>query len=117
MSSAALIDEMQGWADKLVREAQTRPSPAGYLKAMHRVAKRERISYATLKGLKYKPPKRFDPLDVVRLCEAYRAYVERQAKHFDAELERTSEIAGSNSLLVRTAAAIAGASVREKEAE
>jgi hypothetical protein len=117
MSSAALVDEMQGWADRLVREAQTLPTPAGYLKAMGRVAKRERISYATLKALKYKPPKRFDPLDVVRLIEAYRAYVERQAKHFDAELERTTEIAGSDSLLVRAAVLVAGPSDRAKKAE
>src|SRR6185312_2786675 len=76
--------------------------------AMRRLEARYGIPFSTLWGLRYRAPKGLLMGTFARIAAAYHAECERQMRLLQDEMEETKEIAGTDSRLVRAAAAVAG---------
>lgn len=110
MSNAALVDEMAKWSDAVIREEVR--GPGDYINAMRRVSKRSGVAYSILFDLKYRKPKKPDPISFARLYEAYVSLRQSQLRQFQDELEQTTKDTGSHSALVRAAVALVGAAAK-----
>lgn len=103
------VKQAQDWANELIR-AEAR-GPCDFGGAMRRVARKIGISYSTLRGLRYRPPKDVGVSLYLTLHEAYRAECERQARLFDHEIKIAAAKAGADAPLVRAAAFVAAADI------
>jgi hypothetical protein len=109
------VKQAREWADELIRAEARGPSDFG--EAMRRVARKIGVSYSTLRGLRYRPPKDVGVSLYLTLHAAYRAECERQARLFDHEIKITAAKAGADAPLVRAAAFVAGADLGGLAAE
>jgi hypothetical protein len=105
----AAVKQAQDWANELIR-AEARGA-CDFGDAMRRVARKIGVSYSTLRGLRYRPPKDVGVSLYLTLQAAYRAECERQAKKIENEIAIAAAKMGSASALVRAAAALAGAEI------
>jgi hypothetical protein len=103
------VKQAQDWANELIR-AEARGA-CDFGDAMRRVARKIGVSYSTLRGLRYRPPKDVGVSLYLTLHAAYRAECDRQARKLENEIAIAAAKVGSSSSLVRAAAALAGAEV------
>ena len=94
------VERAAGWADCLARQESR--CPGDYDNAMRRVAQRIGVGYSTLRGLRYRQPKRIFVDIYFSLSAAYEEMCAAQLKALEAQINERKE-AGSTSRAVASA--------------
>ena len=82
--------------------------PGGTEAALRSIARREKIPYASLWALRYRPPKDVYASTLLALDAAHRRMCDRQLERYRAARDATDTTTWLGSHLTRLAAAIAG---------